>query len=57
MAANRFYYITLTLLVAILGYLTYQILSPFLSPIAWSVVLSIVFYPFYVFSYPIPIIC
>ena len=48
MAANRFYYITLTLLVAALGYLTYQILSPFLSPIAWSVVLSIVFYPFYV---------
>lgn len=48
MAANRFYFITLTLLVALLGYLTFQILSPFLSPIAWSVVFSIVFYPLYV---------
>lgn len=45
---NRFYFITLILLVAVLGYLTYQILSPFLSPIAWSVVFSIVFYPLYV---------
>ena len=48
MGVNRFYFITLILLVSVLGYLTYQILSPFLSPIAWSVVFSIVFYPLYV---------
>ena len=28
-----------------LGYLTYEIMSPFFVPIAWAIVLSIVFYP------------
>jgi predicted PurR-regulated permease PerM len=36
-------------LVLLLGYLTYQILQPFLSAIAWAVVFSIVFYPVYAF--------
>lgn len=45
--ANRFYFITLTAIVAVLGYLTFEILKPFLSPIAWAIVLSIVFYPLY----------
>ncbi|MDH5202988.1 MAG: AI-2E family transporter [Nitrospirota bacterium] len=49
MAANRFYFITLIALVILLGYLSYQILQPFLFPIAWAIVLSIVFYPLYVF--------
>lgn len=49
MAVNRFYFITLTFLVLILGYLSYQILKPFLSPIAWGIVLSLVFYPVYAF--------
>ena len=51
MAANRFYFITLTALVLPLGYLSYQILKPFLYPIAWAIVLSIVFYPLYIFIF------
>jgi predicted PurR-regulated permease PerM len=49
MISNRFYSITLTFLVLALGYLSYQVLKPFLSPIAWAVVLSLVFYPVYAF--------
>jgi predicted PurR-regulated permease PerM len=49
MAVNRFYFITLTFLALVLGYLSYQILKPFLSPIAWGIVLSLVFYPVYAF--------
>jgi predicted PurR-regulated permease PerM len=36
-------------LIVVLGYLTYQIMSPFLNAIIWGVVLSIVFYPIYAF--------
>jgi predicted PurR-regulated permease PerM len=36
-------------LIAVLGYLTYQIMSPFLTAIIWAIVLSIVFYPLYAF--------
>lgn len=46
---NRFYFIALTVLALALGYLSYQILKPFLSPIAWAVILAIVFYPVYIF--------
>lgn len=49
MAVNRFTFITLIALVLGLGYLTYQILAPFLAPIVWAIVLSIVFYPVYLF--------
>ncbi|MBA4417020.1 MAG: hypothetical protein C0392_03775 [Syntrophus sp. (in: bacteria)] len=50
MAPNkRFYTFALLFLAAGLGYLTYQILRPFFSPIVWAIVLSIVFYPLYVF--------
>lgn len=45
MQINRFYFISLLALVILLGYLCYQIFKPFLSPIAWAIVLSIVFYP------------
>ena len=45
--ANKFYFITLIFLVLLLGYLSYQIFRPFLSPIFWAIVLSILFYPFY----------
>jgi predicted PurR-regulated permease PerM len=44
---NRFYLIILIALVILLGYLSYQILEPFLVPIAWAVVFSILFYPLY----------
>ncbi|MCX7914284.1 MAG: AI-2E family transporter [Thermodesulfovibrionales bacterium] len=47
MAANKFYFITLLFFLILLGYLSYQIFRPFLSPIAWAVVLAIVFYPFF----------
>lgn len=33
----------------LLGYLSYEILKPFLSAVAWAIVLSIVFYPIYAF--------
>ncbi|MEW6571366.1 MAG: AI-2E family transporter [Nitrospirota bacterium] len=49
MKLNRFYTTTSIFLVLILGYLTYKILYPFLNPIAWAIVFSIVFYPVYVF--------
>ncbi len=48
-STNRFYTLALIFLAAVLGYLTYQILKPFLSSIVWAIVLSIVFYPLYVF--------
>lgn len=49
MKVNRFYFITLLILVLSLGYISYQILKPFLSPIAWGIVFSLVFYPIYAF--------
>lgn len=36
-------------LIVVLGYLTYQIMSPFLTAIIWAIVLSIVFYPVFAF--------
>ncbi len=49
MGANRFYGFTLVTLTSFLGYLCYLILKPFLSSIAWAIVLSIVFYPVYAY--------
>jgi predicted PurR-regulated permease PerM len=37
-------------IVCILAYLTFQILRPFLAPIAWAVVFTIVFYPVFAFT-------
>ncbi|HXW68557.1 MAG TPA: AI-2E family transporter [Dissulfurispiraceae bacterium] len=47
MKANRFYFIVMLAITAGLGYLTFQILRPFIAPIMWGLVLSIVFYPVY----------
>ncbi len=47
---TRFYFFAIIALVLILGLLTYQILKPFLTPIAWAIVFSIIFYPVYVFT-------
>lgn len=47
--ANRFYLITLIFLVLLLGYLSYQVLKPFLFLVAWAIVLSALFYPLYAF--------
>ncbi len=49
MNTNRLYTAALVFLIVVLGYLSYQIFRPFLSPIAWAVVLSIVFYPVFLF--------
>lgn len=49
MTDRKFYYVIIAFILLVLGYLTYQIIRPFLSPIMWSIVLSIVFYP--VFSF------
>ncbi len=46
---NRFYLVTLIFLVFLLGYLNYQVWKPFLTPIAWAIVFSILFYPPYTF--------
>ncbi len=35
--------------VAVLGYFTYRIMSPFFVAIAWAIVVTIIFYPFYAF--------
>ncbi len=39
----------LLFLIAVLGYLAYQIISPFLTAVAWAMVFAIVFYPVYAF--------
>ncbi|MFZ5994137.1 MAG: AI-2E family transporter [Thermodesulfobacteriota bacterium] len=46
---NRFYFLTLVFFVLLLGFLSYRILEPFLFPIAWAVVFSVLFYPAYAF--------
>jgi predicted PurR-regulated permease PerM len=48
-SANRFYFLMVLFLLAVLGYLTYQIMSPFFAPLAWAAVFSIVLYPVYLF--------
>jgi len=36
-------------ILAVLGFLSYEIFQPFLTPIAWAMVFCVVFYPAYVF--------
>lgn len=47
--SNRFYFIALIFLVLLFGFLSYLVLKPFLAPIAWAIVLSVLFYPLYAF--------
>ena len=49
MNAKRFYLLPLLFILAILGYLSYQIFQPFLTPIMWAVVLCVIFYPAYAY--------
>lgn len=49
MFKDRFYVVTLLFLLGTLGYLTYEIMSPFFTAIVWSIVISIIFYPAFVF--------
>ncbi len=46
---NRFYLITILFFTFTFAYLTYLIIKPFLVPIAWAIVLSVVFYPVYIY--------
>ncbi len=45
---GKFYIIFFIALVVLLGYLSYQILEPFLLAIAWAIVLFVLFYPLYI---------
>lgn len=49
MLSNTFYITLMIALLLIFGYLGYLIIKPFLIPIAWAVVFSILFYPLYAF--------
>lgn len=49
MGGNRFYVLTSVAILLGLGYLTYRMLEPFFGAIIWAVVLSIIFYPVYIF--------
>jgi predicted PurR-regulated permease PerM len=46
---NRFYSFVLLIIVVLLGYLSYKTINPFLSPIMWAIVLSLIFYPVYAY--------
>lgn len=45
--ANRFYFMVILSLTILFGYFSYQVIKPFLVPIAWAIVISVLFYPLY----------
>jgi len=45
--ANRFYFMVILSFTILFGYFSYQIIKPFLVPIAWAIVISVLFYPLY----------
>lgn len=47
---TRIAYLLDLAIVSLLGYLTYQIFSPFLTAIAWATVFCVVFYPVYLYA-------
>ncbi|MBA4371975.1 MAG: hypothetical protein C0402_03845 [Thermodesulfovibrio sp.] len=47
---SRLAYLLDLAIVALLGYLTYQIFSPFLTAIAWAIVFCVIFYPVYLYA-------
>jgi predicted PurR-regulated permease PerM len=49
MNGKRFSFFAMLALAVALGYLSYLVLRPFLSPLAWAAVFSIVFFPVYAF--------
>lgn len=49
MPENKFYMLILSVILAVLAYLSYQIFQPFLTAIAWAIVFCVVFYPLYHF--------
>jgi predicted PurR-regulated permease PerM len=49
MGTTKFYLYTSLVLLLLCGYLSYNVIKPFITSIAWAVVLGIVFYPVYAF--------
>ncbi len=47
---TKFYFLIMTFITVVLGYLSYKIIDPYLSPIMWAIVLSIIFFPVYAFA-------
>jgi predicted PurR-regulated permease PerM len=47
---GKFFYFMLIFFVLVLGYLSFEIARPFLAPIGWAIVFTIVFYPLYVLA-------
>lgn len=45
---NKFFLFMMLFLILLLGYLSYQVVAPFLIALLWATVFSIVFYPVYV---------
>ncbi len=48
MAVSRFSLYTLLFVLAVVGYLSFEVIRPFLTPIVWAVFFAVVFYPVYV---------
>lgn len=44
---SRFFFFTIGIAALLLGFLVFQIVRPFVRPIAWAIVFSILFYPVY----------
>lgn len=49
MGSRKFYLFVMIALVILLGFMTFQVLNPFLLPLGWAIVLSILFYPLFAF--------
>ncbi|HEX2966139.1 MAG TPA: AI-2E family transporter [Syntrophorhabdaceae bacterium] len=47
---SKFYFLIMSFITVVLGYLSYKIIDPYLSPIMWAIVLSILFFPVYAFA-------
>lgn len=47
--SSRVHTYTFVVLISVFGYLSYNIIEPFLRSLAWSIVVGIVFYPLYAF--------
>ncbi len=46
-ARDRFAHVVFYALIALIGYLAFVVLSPFLAPLAWATVFAMTFYPLY----------
>jgi predicted PurR-regulated permease PerM len=49
MSVGRFHAFALIVITLLLGYWGFQVLKPFLTPLAWAGVLSLLFYPVYMY--------